>query len=197
MKTNGSAMWRGFALILGMSAVLCWAGIAGPAPPRNARGPQYDAQGRLVRPQNYRQWIYLSSGLGMAYSATPNTPPAFTNGFVEPDAYRMFIATGRWPDKTMFVLEERASSSEGSINKSGHFQTGLQGLAVSVKDESRFPEKWAYFSFGVNGPRASANPKNACWQCHNEHGAVDNTFVQFYPTLKPIAMKFGTYKPKE
>lgn len=165
--------------------------------PENARGPQYDVQGRLVRPQNYREWIYLSSGLGMAYSPNPSAPPAFTNVFVEPGAYRAFTATGRWPDKTMFVLEERASSSEGSINRSGHFQTGLQGLAVSVKDESRFPEEWAYFSFGVNGSRASANPKDACWQCHNQHGAVDNTFVQFYPTLKPIATKFGTYKARE
>ena len=24
--------------------------------------------------------------------------------------------------------------------------------------------------------------------------AVDNTFVQFYPTLKPVAKQFGTYK---
>jgi hypothetical protein len=160
-------------------------------------GPQFVSGNRLDRPQNYREWIYLSSGLGMAYSPKPNTPPAFTNVFVEPGAYGAFLATGHWPDKTMFVLEERASSSVGSINKSGHFQTELQGLAVSVKDESRFPEKWAYFSFSVDQESAVANPKSACWQCHNDHGAVNNTFVQFYPTLKPVAAKFGTYKPKD
>jgi hypothetical protein len=31
-----------------------------------------------------------------------------------------------------------------------------------------------------------------CYSCHAEHGAVDTTFVQFYPTLKPIAARKGT-----
>jgi hypothetical protein len=158
---------------------------------------QFTNSGRLVRPQNYREWIYLSSGLGMEYTPSPNASLEFTNVFVAPDAYRAFVATGRWPEKTMFVLEQRDASSKGSINKEGHFQTELRGIAVAVKDESRFPEKWAYFSFGLKQQSAAANPKQACWQCHSQHGAVDNTFVQFYPTLKPIAVKFGTYGPKE
>lgn len=159
--------------------------------------PQFVSGNRLVRPRKYREWIYLSSGLGMAYNPNPSAPLAFTNVFVAPAAYRTFIATGRWPDKTIFVLEERDAASKGSINKGGHFQADLRGLAAAVKDEERFPEKWAYFSFALDQQNAPANPKATCWQCHNEHGAVDNTFVQFYPTLKPIAMKFGTYKPKE
>lgn len=160
-------------------------------------GPQFTKDNQLVRPTNYREWIYLSSGLGMAYSDTGGGPGAFTNVFVSPTAYREFVATGKWPDKTMFVLEERTASSKGSINKSGHFQAGLEGLAASVKDEKRFPEKWAYFSFGDDGKPASANPKGGCWTCHNAHGAVANTFVQFYPTLKEIAQKHGTYDEKK
>ena len=39
------------------------------------------------------------------------------------------------------------------------------------------------------GPEA-----RVCWQSHEDHAAVDHTFVQFYPTLKPIAQKFDTYK---
>jgi hypothetical protein len=159
--------------------------------------PRFTDGNRLMRPQNYREWIYLSSGLGMAYSPDPNAPPTFTNVFVEPSAYRAFVATGRWPDKTMFVLEARNASSKGSINKEGHFQGDLQGIAAAVKDEKRFPEKWAYFSFALDQQSAPAKPKNVCWECHCQHGTVDNTFVQFYPTLKPLAMKFGTYKPEE
>ena len=30
-------------------------------------------------------------------------------------------------------------------------------------------------------------------QCHDAHAAVEHTFVQFYPMLKPVAKKFGTY----
>jgi integrase len=41
---------------------------------------------------------------------------------------------------------------------------------------------------------AGANPKAACWQCHDDHAAVEHTFVQFYPTLKDVAKKFGTYR---
>jgi hypothetical protein len=171
--------------------------VSAGASAASANEPRFISGNRLVRPQNYREWIYLSSGLGMAYNPNPNARPEFTNVFVAPSAYRAFIATGRWPDKTIFVLEERDAWSKGSINEAGHFQADLRGIAAAVKDGSRFPEKWAYFSFALNQPSASANSKAACWQCHNQHGAVDNTFVQFYPTLKPIAMKFGTYKPKE
>ena len=58
----------------------------------------------------------------------------------------------------------------------------------------RFPPKWAYFSFRQDVRPARANPPAHCYQCHNTHGAVDNTFVQFYSTLKPVAEKQGTYK---
>ncbi|MGB6624946.1 MAG: cytochrome P460 family protein, partial [Candidatus Acidiferrales bacterium] len=146
--------------------------------------PRYTSQGHLIRPQDYREWIYLSSGLGMAYTPNAAYPGNFTNVFVPQAAYHAFLATGKWPDKTMFVLEERAASSNGSINKGGHFQADLAGLAAEVKDKGRFPEKWAYFSFASGTTDAAPNPKTACWDCHNAHAAVENTFVQFYPTLK-------------
>jgi hypothetical protein len=155
--------------------------------------PQYGGN-NLLRPENYREWVYLSSGLGMNYNPDAGVPERFTNVFVPQWAYRQFLSTGKWPDKTMFALEDRAAESKGSINKTGHFQTNLAGLAVEVKDESRFPEKWAYFGFSEDAKTAEAKPKQQCWQCHNDHAAVENTFVQFYPTLKPIAQKFGTYR---
>jgi len=155
--------------------------------------PQY-AGNNLVRPEGYREWVYLSSGLGMNYNPTAGEPERFTNVFVPQWAYRQFLSTGKWPDKTMFALEDRAAESKGSINKAGHFQTNLIGLAVEVKDEIRFPEKWAYFGFSEDAKAAEAKPKQQCWQCHNDHAAVEHTFVQFYPTLKPIAQKFGTYR---
>ena len=31
-----------------------------------------------------------------------------------------------------------------------------------------------------------------CYSCHADHAAVDTTFVQFYPTLLPIAKAKGT-----
>lgn len=159
----------------------------------SSAGPQYTRTGNLIRPQNYRQWIYLSSGFGMEYGNAGRGARMFTNVFVTPAAYRRFMATGKWPDRTIFVLEERVAASQGSINKSGHYQTGLAGLAASVKDTSRFSARWAYFSFRPGQAASAANARTACWECHNSHGAVDNTFVQFYPTLKKVAQTFGVY----
>jgi hypothetical protein len=155
--------------------------------------PQYSGD-KLVRPDGYREWIYLSSGLGMNYGPNAMGPEFFTNVFVAPWAYREFVATGKWPEKSIFVVEDRSAETKGSINKTGRFQTDLAGIAVEVKDSSRFPDKWAYFGFGGDNKTAAANPRAACWQCHNDNAAVEHSFVQFYPTLKPIAQKFGTYK---
>ena len=183
------------------SGALLMVAVCGGAPgggDTNAPAPQFTKDNELIRPTDYREWVYLSSGLGMSYAPSAmEMEPAFDNVFVHPAAYRAFLESGKWPDKTIFVLENRSAQQHGSINKSGHFQAGLTGVEAAVKDESRFPDKWAYFGFG--GPpsmRASAKafPSNACYSCHNKNGAVENTFVQFYPTLLPVAEAKGTLK---
>ena len=154
--------------------------------------PAYDADGKLIAPKNYREWIYLSSGLDMSYSMRAKAPDhsMFDNVFVNPEAYKVFQETGRWPDKTMFVLEASMAESAGSINKAGHFQSAeIMGADVHVKDESR--GGWAFYD--LDEKRGTLIPKTAdCYSCHEQHGAVDTTFVQFYPTLIGIAKAKGT-----
>lgn len=164
-----------------------------------ADGPQFTADGTLTFPAHYREWIFLSAGLGMTYGNPTNHDPEFSNVFVSPAAYHGFLETGRWPEKTMFVLEIRQPVSHGSINKAGHFQGELIGVEAEVKDSARFPETWAYFSFTAapGNPRSSARaiPKgSSCQTCHGQNGAVENTFVQFYPTLIEVARRHGTLK---
>ena len=151
---------------------------------------------KLVRPSNYREWIFLSSGLGMTYGGEANmSKPTFDNVFVSPPAYRAFLETGKWPEKTIFILEVRDSATNGSINRGGHYQAADFRLSAEVKDSSRFKDKWEYFAFPANGDPAPALPRSAgCYACHSQHGAVENTFVQFYPTLLPIAKAKGTVK---
>jgi len=160
----------------------------------SAQTPTYTDDGRLVFPAKYREWIYLTSGVDMSYS--PNGMAGhsmFDNVFVNPDAYKSFLETGTWPDKTMLVLEVRAAGTNASINKAGHFQTPDEmGHEVHVKDEARFPGKWGFFGFD-NKDTAKMVPKEAaCYTCHEAHGAVDTTFVQFYPTLIELAKSKGT-----
>ena len=145
--------------------------------------PQFDY------PADYRDWIFLSSELDMTYSASmPMDHHMFNNVFVNPEAYKVFKATGRWPDKTVLVKEVRGAQAKGSINRGGMFQdTEIMELEVHAKDEKRFPGQWAFFVFGDTKPAAAIPQAAQCYTCHASHGAVDNTFVQFYPTLKPIA----------
>jgi len=161
--------------------------------------PRFTADGQLLNPKNYRDWVFLSSGLGMTYGplsgagATPENP-RFENVFVNPTAYRSFLKTGLWPENTILVLEIRASASKVSINKNGRVQQDIVGVEVEVKDSKRFPRRWAFFN--VSGDVAAAKPIEAsasCYACHGTNGAVDNTFVQFYPTLMKIAREKGTF----
>jgi hypothetical protein len=169
-------------------------GLLSAAPEQKAPKPQYDEKGQLIWPADYREWMFLSAGYGMNYSPGPNAHEMFTNVFVQRWAYNQFANSGKWPEQSMFVIDERDAASRSSINQRGHYQTDLTGLVAEVKESARNPDKWAYYVFNVGGKTAEAMPQgNPCWSCHDAHAAVEHTFVQFYPTLKAVAKKFGTY----
>ncbi len=112
----------------------------------------------------------------------------FDNVFVDADALRAFRATGVWPDGTVFAREDREGQTKGSINKSGVYQSEpVDGVELHVKDSVRFKGGWAFFAFGDDKPAAPIPPSATCYACHGAHGAVDTTFVQFYPTLIGVA----------
>ena len=182
-------------LLLAAIVVLSSAALLQSAPAPRGSGPEYTSDDQLKLPENYRQWVYLTTGFDMSYSAGAMAMDhhMFDNVFVNPEAYKAFTETGTWPDKAMLVLEVRKAEGKGSINQRGNFQGGeVMGLEVHVKDESRFPGKWAFFGFD-DTKTAKMTPKEAaCYTCHQDHAAVDTTFVQFYPTLLPIAKAKGT-----
>ena len=185
-------------LLLSLMLVLSTAALLQSAPKPPASGPEYTSDDQLKLPESYRQWVYLTTGFDMSYSANAMQMDhhMFDNVFVNPESYKAFLATGTWPDKTMLVLEARKAEGRGSINQRGNFQgSEIMGLEVHVKDEARFPGKWAFFPF--DGVKTSKMiPTNMeCYTCHSQHAAVDTTFVQFYPTLLPIAQSKGTLSP--
>ncbi len=154
--------------------------------------PNYSADGQLRLPSDYREWIFLSSGLGMRYGGD-RADPTFTNVFVNPAAHRSFLSSGKWPDKTMLVLEVRSSSNRGSIVRGGSYQSDLLAVEGEVKDTSRFlGNGWAFFAFGTSSSGKMLGRTEDCYACHAQHGAVDNTFVQFYPVLLDVAKQKGT-----
>jgi len=159
--------------------------------------PEYTNDAQLKFPEHYREWVYLTSGFDMSYNPSPQMPDhhMFDNVFVDPASYKVFTKTGTWPDKTMLVLEVRGAEGRGSINQKGNFQSSLMGVEVHVKDEARFPGKWAFFSFDDGKTSKMIPPEATCYSCHAAHAAVDTTFVQFYPTLLTIAQSKGTLSP--
>jgi hypothetical protein len=173
-----------------------WTPATAQTSANNSTAPVYTADGKLVFPAKYREWIYLTTGLDMDYSPTVNLAEhsMFDNVFVNPEAYKAFVATGKWPDKTIFVLEGRVAGSKGSINKGGHYQTtDIMSRSIHLKDESR--GGWAFFGFDEPTTGNHIPAQAVCYSCHADHGAVDTTFVQFYPTLLEIARQKGTFSP--
>src|SRR6516162_7501465 len=91
---------------------------------------QYTKDGQMKFPEDYRQWVYLTTGFDMSYNpAMQMDHHMFDNVFVNPEAYKAFMATGKWPDKTTFVLEARRAMDKGSINQRGNYQgSDVMGL---------------------------------------------------------------------
>ncbi len=153
--------------------------------------PAYTADGDLIRPDGYRTWVFVGASLGLSYNedaAEREGPGAFTNVYIQPEAYRYFMATGEFPEGTMLPMDIFRPGSRESINQAGYFEKDFLGMEVAVKDSDRYPEGWAYLSFrdrsGGLRESASAFPRERCYNCHAEHAATDNVFTQFYPVLQ-------------
>jgi hypothetical protein len=150
--------------------------------------PRFTAGNELIRPEGFRDWMFVGSNLNMGYAEGGEPKESrFHNIYIQREAYKEYTTTGKFPDKTVLVMEVIAAGTNASINKRGQFEDKALGIEVALKDEQRFPEKWAYFNFiGKDGPlpQSKAFAKEACFKCHNEHAASDNVFVQFYPVLR-------------
>ncbi len=189
-------MWIG--AVLAVLAASCQRPAATPS-------TSYDPAGKLVLPAGYRSWVYLTSGIDMSYrkDAPTRTTSVFDNVFVDPPSYARFLETGHWPEGTTLVLEQRSGADHGSIVHKGAFQNGdVIGLEVHVKDAARFPastypDGWGFYSFDDRQPTSAFGPKADCYDCHHDHGALDSTFAQFYPTILPVGAAKGTLSGRE
>ena len=60
-----------YCALLCLSALLLAQNAAKTAP-NNSNVPVYTSDGRLVFPANYREWIYLTTGMDMDYNPDPS-----------------------------------------------------------------------------------------------------------------------------
>ena len=173
--------------------ILC----AALAVPAAVWAQDYTPDNKMAVPADYRQWVFLTSSLDLNYNtAAAPGHHMLDNVFVNPAAYKVFVNTGTWPDKTILIKENRMAESAGTLSKAGQFQTGVMNLEIHIKDEGRFPGKWAFFVSADGKAPGTLMPQSAnCYSCHQDHGASDTSFVQFYPTLLGIAKDKGTLSP--
>jgi hypothetical protein len=175
------------------AAILSWPVLivaamlaAEPAKP----AARFDGKDTLLRPDGYREWVFVGSSLGLRYDEgkKPTDQLEYKNVYIDPAAYRAYKETGALPQGTVLVLETAAGEEKNEPGLRGSFQKEFNGLSAAVKDKERFPDGWAYFSFS-DGPgklkdKAQPAKKAVCYDCHRQKGAEDNVFTQFYPVLK-------------
>src|SRR5262249_4390254 len=150
-------------------------------------------------------WVFVGSNLGIEYGdgaarekpaekganerKRPGAGSNFHNVYINPAAYAHYIKTGKFPEKTMLVLDlfKAEEREPRNIVAEGLFPGAHSGMAVAVKNSTR-PDgsktDWAYYDFGVGSGSARAFADKACYDCHLEHADDDNVWVQFYPTLR-------------
>jgi hypothetical protein len=148
----------------------------------------------MAVPADYRQWVFLTASLDLNYdTAAASRQHMLDNVYADPAAYAEFQKSGTWPVGAILIKENRFAESAGTLSKAGHFQAGIKNLEIHIKDGTRFAGKWSFFKSEDGKAPAALQPQSAtCYSCHQDHGAVDTTFVQFYPTLMPIAKAKGT-----
>jgi Cytochrome P460 len=153
----------------------------------------FEGKDTLLRPEGYREWVFVGSSLGLRYDQNSEKSAAsgtnrFNNVYLNPTAYREFSKTGKFPDGTVLVLEIASAEAKKEPGLQGSFQKEFVALEAAVKDSRRFEGGWAYFSFddksGKPKDKARPFPNASCYNCHHQKAATDHVFTQFYPVLR-------------
>lgn len=152
---------------------------------------QIDANNNLIRPEGYREWVYVGTPLTPNDLNPPEAAfPEFHNVYIHPDDYEHWSKTGEFRDFTILVKELVSVGSKADVSGKGYFMGEFIGLEATVKDSEVFPDEpgnWAYFSFGHAYPLAAetaAQPTANCNSCHQASAADDWVFTQHYPVLR-------------
>jgi len=163
----------GFAFVAVVSVSLLGQIRHSPAKADRARAV-FVGKNTLLCPTGYREWVFLGCPSSEGHSDGPR------NVYINPDAHREYVRSGKFPDGTVMVLEKLSS------------EKALIGLEVSVKDSSRFDGGgWGFYEFtqdqGKLKSDAESLPNSAgCIACHRDKAATDHVFTQSYPVFRGI-----------
>ena len=158
--------------------------------------PEYTADGDLILPKNFEQWVYVGSPL------TPNALnggqagfPEYHNVYMQPWAYQEYQKTNVFPEGTIMFKElqltipgDNPDGSRTEPSGRGYFPGKVNGADVTVKDSKRYADTggWGYYNFNHHEPKAATaklKPKEECGYCHLASAKKDEVWTQFYVRL--------------
>jgi len=184
------------AVVLSLTLVLTISMIFSP-PVAKAGGKmkftKFNKQGELIRPEGYREWIFVGTPLTPNDMNKGKAPfPEFHNVYIDPASWEHYKKTGKFRNGTILVKELVSVGSKKAASGKGYFMGEYIGLEATVKDSSRFPNEpgnWAYFSFTSEHGKplmdnSKAFPASACNACHDLNAVEDWVFTQYYPVLR-------------
>lgn len=152
---------------------------------------EFDDQGRLQRPDNIDEWIFLGASVGHGYpegekpTFTLENPGSIQVVQMEPNAYRYLQQHGDYADGTMIALSFYSTQDEPAPRVDGLVQQDLVSFEIHLLDSSGFADRRAFYLFGEGEEFTARLPDgNSCVSCHREHADYRGTFVQFYPLLR-------------
>lgn len=175
------------------------AGASGSKTIKDDGVPQFTAKNELLRPKNYREWIFVGSSLGLGYDggkkpAKGASQPLghFKHIYINRLGYRAFRNTGKFPVGTMLILEGVSRGEKTNPQLRGYFSNRFGGIEAAVKTGDRFDDPWNYFGFTKNvkqQTKAKRITNKSCIRCHRKHAKTDHVFTQFYPVLEAVRPK--------
>jgi len=179
--------------IVGVIGVVAWQAVATSQQqePPDDQLPRFAPGGQLLPPAGWEAWVMVGSSTGLSYAAAP--PPAagaapgmFHNVYVQPWAYREFVRTGAFPERTMVVLSFYEASRKSAPARAGFYEGDrMPGIEVHLKQRGIDKTGWGFFGFGDGAAPATMIPGAApCYSCHATEAAHDQVFTQFYPPLR-------------
>lgn len=167
---------------------LCYVSAATSQSKTELEVARFNADGKLLKPADLDQWVFLGASLGMGYNQPQSNdggPGQFQVVLMEPRAYEYFLKNGKYAPGSMFLLSFFDAEQKRSINKTGFVQSNLTNYEIHLVDPRRAPDGRTFYVFNAQDTQGNALPKgNQCVTCHVGHGAFDGTFAQFYPTIR-------------
>lgn len=147
-------------------------------------GPSFDADGKLVIPDQRDRWPMVGATYALSYEGDGGV--TINTVRMDPESYDAYVKTGKFPVGTMLDLEVRRPVEEVAPAKGGKTQGAAIGRSLHVKDEKAGPGTWTFYGYAAGAKTGNPIPRSqACYSCHDQHaGATDTVFTQFYPSLK-------------